>query len=51
MHISYIVVQDLKKKTSTVVTKEAQGTIYINEIPIFVWIKNSIADWLNSDAY
>ena len=36
MHISNILVQDLEKKTSTLVTKEAQGTIYTNEFPIFV---------------
>ena len=53
MHISNILVQGLKTKTSTIVTKEAQGTIYTNEFPIVVWINNSVADWFisASDAY
>lgn len=35
-------------KTSTGVTKETQGTIYITEFHIFVWINNSVTDWFNS---
>lgn len=45
---SCILVQDLKKKTSTVVTNEAQGTLYVNEFLIFVRINYSTADWLHS---
>ena len=36
MHISNILAQDLEMETSIVVTKEAQGTIYTNEFPIFI---------------
>lgn len=52
-HISFILVQDLQKKTPAVVTKEAQGILYINKFPFFVWINNSTAYWFHStsDAY